>query len=235
MDPAEIEFLAEKYTVKIVPNFTSNILYLLEGDVGPFNAGLSLEVPIWLATDLRQRQKCRILQPDWMDIDILEDAKEREKEEALFTELPNPQIFVAANLILDVATSDISKADEIKTIIKGNIHLLKMLCIRKILPTIIVFIILLIISKSISDIWDIRQSKLRKIVDSFVMSGSLRATLDHVQLIEINTIRPLLPLTLDHIHRLEMSGADARNRLQTSNIQNNSTVDRSLLTNSIIY
>ena len=67
------------------------------------------------------------------------------------------------------------------------------------------------------------------------MSGSLRATLDHVQLIEINTIRPLLPLTLDHIHRLEMSGADARNRLQTSNIQNNSTVDRSLLTNSIIY
>ena len=147
MDPAEIEFLAEKYTIKIVPNFTSNILYLLEGDVGPFNAGLSLEVPIWLATDLRQRQKCRILQPDWMDIDILEDAKEREKEEALFTELPNPQIFVAANLILDVATSDISKADEIKTIIKGNIHLLKILCIRKkVLPNIIVFIILLIIS-----------------------------------------------------------------------------------------
>ena len=120
MDPAEIEFLAEKDTVKIVPNFTSNTLYLLEGDVGPFNAGLPLEVPIWLATDLRQRQKCRILQPDWMDIERLEEAKEIEQTEALFSELPNPQLFVTANLILDVATSDITKADKIKTIIKGK-------------------------------------------------------------------------------------------------------------------
>merc|ERR1712141_511943 len=114
-------------------------------------------------------------------------GKEKEKEEPLFTKLPNPQILVFVNLILDVATSDISKADEIKTIIK--------------------------------DIWDIRQSKLRKIVDSFVQSGSLRARLDHVQLIEINNIRPLLPLTLDHIHQLEMSGALAANRLQTSHLQ----------------
>ena len=118
MDPAEIEFLAEKGSVKIVPNFTSNTLYLLEGDVGPFNAGLSLDVPIWLATDLRQRQKCRILQPDWMDIEKLEETKEIELNETLFTELPNPQLFVTANLILDVATSDIAKADKIKTIIK---------------------------------------------------------------------------------------------------------------------
>ena len=121
MDPAEIEFLAERDTVKIVPNFTSNILYLLEGDVGPFNAGLTLEVPIWLATDLRQRQKCRVLQPEWMVIDILQDTKEQEKERDLFTELPNRQMFVTANLILDVASSDISKADEIKTIIKGKL------------------------------------------------------------------------------------------------------------------
>ena len=122
MDPAEIEFLAERDTVKIVPNFTSNILCLLEGDVGPFNAGLTLEVPIWLATDLRQRQKCRVLQPEWMVIDILKDTKENEKEEPLFTKLPNPQMFVTANLILDVASSDITKADEIKTIIKGKLY-----------------------------------------------------------------------------------------------------------------
>merc|ERR1719211_195291 len=111
-----------------------------------------------------------------MDIEVLTEAKEKEKEEILFTELPNPQLFVTANLILDVATSDIAKADKIKTIIK--------------------------------DIWDIRQSKLRKIVDAFVQSGSLRATLDNVQLIEINTIRPLLPQTLDQIYRLEMGGSE---------------------------
>ena len=50
----------------------------------------------------------------------MKDTKEKEKEEVLFTQLPNPQLFVAINLILDVATPDISKADEIKTIIKGS-------------------------------------------------------------------------------------------------------------------
>ena len=86
------------------------------------------------------------------------------------------------------------------------------------------------------DIWDIRQSKLRKIVGDFVQSGSLRATLDNVQLIELNSIRPLLPLTLDHIHRLEMGGSEGgTNRSQTSFMTNNSTVDRSLLSNSALY
>ena len=119
MDPAEIEFLAESDTVRIVPNFTSDTLYLLQGDFGPFKAGLPLDVPLWVAINLRQRQKCRILQPDWMELEILEEAKEKEKEDSLFTELPSPNIFVATNLIFDVATPDIGKADEIKTLIKG--------------------------------------------------------------------------------------------------------------------
>ena len=58
-----------------------------------------------------------------MDPDVLEEVKEKEKEETLFTKLPNPQIFVFADLILDVATSDISKADEIKTFLKGKLIL----------------------------------------------------------------------------------------------------------------
>ena len=58
-----------------------------------------------------------------MEIDTLEEAKEKENEDPLFTELPNSRIFVAANLILDVATPDISKADEIKIIIKGILRI----------------------------------------------------------------------------------------------------------------
>ena len=53
-----------------------------------------------------------------MDIEILEGVKEAEKEEPLFTKLPNDHLFVVANLIMDVATADLNKADEIKTIIK---------------------------------------------------------------------------------------------------------------------
>jgi len=203
MDPSEIEFLGEGEKVKIVPNFSSGHLNLLQGDVGPFKPGLPLEVPLWMATHLRQRQKCRILQPEWMEIGVLEEVKEAEKEEPLFTKLPNENLFVIANLIMDVATPDLNKIDEIKTIIK--------------------------------DIWDTRQAKLRKVVDSFVLSGSLRATLNNVQLIELNSIRPLLPHTLDQILRLEMGGLEprrARANMSTTSYLN-STSDRSMLSTTM--
>ena len=53
-----------------------------------------------------------------MDPEVLEEVKEKEKEEALFTKLPNQNMFVVTNLIMDVATPDLNKADEIKTTIK---------------------------------------------------------------------------------------------------------------------
>jgi GINS complex subunit 2 len=39
-----------------------------------------MKVPLWIGVNLRQRQKCRILQPDWMTIETIEDLKETEKE-----------------------------------------------------------------------------------------------------------------------------------------------------------
>ncbi|ROJ25223.1 DNA replication complex GINS protein PSF2 [Anabarilius grahami] len=70
MDPAEVEFLAEKEMVKIIPNFSLDKIYLIGGDLGPFNPGLPVEVPLWLALNLKQRQKCRIVPPEWMDTDL---------------------------------------------------------------------------------------------------------------------------------------------------------------------
>lgn len=39
-----------------------------QGDLGPFNPGLPVQVPLWLAINLKQRQKCRLLAPEWMDV-----------------------------------------------------------------------------------------------------------------------------------------------------------------------
>lgn len=39
-----------------------------QGDLGPFNPGLQVDVPVWLALNLKQRQKCRIVPPEWMDV-----------------------------------------------------------------------------------------------------------------------------------------------------------------------
>ena len=99
----------------------------------------------------------------------------------------------------------------------------------------------------LKDIWDIRQAKLRMGVTSFIQvtffitssmtsfntpssppsitffitsftqSGELHAKLNHLQLIELNNVRPLLPHAFDQIQRLEMATAQARRVTQSSN------------------
>lgn len=44
------------------------VLCCAQGDLGPFNPGLPVDVPVWLALNLKQRQKCRIVPPAWMDV-----------------------------------------------------------------------------------------------------------------------------------------------------------------------
>ncbi|KAI2653777.1 DNA replication complex GINS protein PSF2 [Labeo rohita] len=118
MDPAEVEFLAEKEMVKIIPNFSLDKIYLIGGDLGPFNPGLPVEVPVWLALNLKQRQKCRIVPPEWMDTDKLEEIRERERKLDAFTPIPSPYYMELTKLLLNHAADNIPKADEIRTLVK---------------------------------------------------------------------------------------------------------------------
>uniref|UniRef100_A0A3P8WE77 DNA replication complex GINS protein PSF2 n=1 Tax=Cynoglossus semilaevis TaxID=244447 RepID=A0A3P8WE77_CYNSE len=103
MDPLEVEFLAEKETVKIIPNFSLDKIYLIGGDLGPFNPGLPVDVPVWLALNLKQRQKCRIVPPEWMEVEKLEEI---------------PFSMGLTKLLLTHASDNIPKADEIRTLVK---------------------------------------------------------------------------------------------------------------------
>ncbi|XP_072373972.1 DNA replication complex GINS protein PSF2 isoform X2 [Scyliorhinus torazame] len=120
MDPSEVEFIAEKQSVTIIPNFSLDKLYLITGDLGPFNPGLPVDVPVWLAINLKQRQKCRIVVPDWMDVEKLEQIKEQERKENTFTLMPNPHYMELTKLLLNHASDNIPKADEIRTLIKDT-------------------------------------------------------------------------------------------------------------------
>lgn len=53
------------------------------------------------------------------------------------------------------------------------------------------------------DLWDMRISKLRSSVDTFVNSGGVHASLDHLTQLEINSIRPLLPDALNMLQSLQ--------------------------------
>ena len=55
-----------------------------------------------------------------------------------------------------------------------------------------------------------RQAKLRKSVNDFVQSGLQHAKLDHLELIELNAVRPLLNHTIDHVARIETGARGAR-------------------------
>lgn len=170
MDPSEVEFLAEKCPVTIVPNFTHDRLFLISGDVGPFTPSIPLQVPLWLAINLRQRQKCRLVAPDWMDVQQLEAKKLEESESKFFTKMPSEHYMELAHLILSNSADDIPNTDEIRTLVK--------------------------------DIWDLRIAKLRSSIDAFVKSNEIHATLDHLTVMEINTVRSFLSLCLDNLHRI---------------------------------
>lgn len=83
MDPYEIEFIGENRIISIIPSFSYDKIYLICGEFGPFCAGLPLNVPLWLAIMLKQKHKCRIVPPDWMDLEVLETIKEEEKRSRL--------------------------------------------------------------------------------------------------------------------------------------------------------
>ncbi|KAJ8249242.1 hypothetical protein GJAV_G00232700 [Gymnothorax javanicus] len=118
MDPSEVEFLAEKEMVTIVPNFSLDKIYLIGGDLGPFNPGLPVEVPVWLALNLKQRQKCRIVPPDWMDVAKLEQIRDQERKEDTFAPISSPHYMELTKLLLNHAADNIPKADEIRTLVK---------------------------------------------------------------------------------------------------------------------
>lgn len=110
MDPDEIEFIGEKLSIGIIPNFNFDPIHLIQSTIGkvilcfielvvnfsflgPFRAGLPMHVPLWLAVHMKKQQKCRIVPPTWMDRDLLEDQKEEEKREPLVSINCNQQKF----------------------------------------------------------------------------------------------------------------------------------------------
>jgi len=86
--------------------------------VGPFRPGIPVQVPLWLALNLKQRQKCRLTAPEWMNVETLTRVKEEESQSRIFTPMPDEHYMVSTQLILGAAPHDVANADEIRTLIK---------------------------------------------------------------------------------------------------------------------
>ncbi|XP_035709665.1 DNA replication complex GINS protein PSF2 isoform X1 [Folsomia candida] len=118
MNPSELEFLAEKEIVEIVPKFTLDTICLMEGNLGPFRAGLPVRVPLWVALDFRRRERCTLVPPDWMNIQALEAIKKEEKTNELFTKMPNEHYMAVTVVICRSCSQDIPDSDRVQVLVK---------------------------------------------------------------------------------------------------------------------
>lgn len=190
MNPAEVEFLAENQIIQVIPNFSHSALYLICGEVGPFRPGIAVNVPLWMAINLKQRQKCRLTAPEWMNVETLTQIKEKETTSDVFTEMPDEHYIVTTELILSTAPHDIANADEVRTLVKVLVIFY---------PT----LISLLKNYFLKDLWDMRIAKLRSLVDSLLKRGEAHLNVDNLTLMELNTVQPFLPHALDQIFRLK--------------------------------
>lgn len=86
----ESSFCAENHMVTVVPSFSySSPMQLLssqkQDSVGPFVAGMPVQVPLWMAKVLRQRQLAQINVPDWLSPENLTAILQEEKQSVLLT------------------------------------------------------------------------------------------------------------------------------------------------------
>ncbi|KAK0553317.1 DNA replication protein psf2 [Tilletia horrida] len=116
--PSEIEYIATTETeVSIVPLIAFDRVRLLGGIYGPFRPPAQVNVPLWLASYLKKRKKCRIVPPTWLTVESLSDTLRIETSNPGFAVLPFHYVAIA-KVLLDVAPDDISGSDQVRALLK---------------------------------------------------------------------------------------------------------------------
>lgn len=83
----ECEFFAENTLITIIPNFKQQGMPLLCGFFGPFRPSVPISVPFWLAIFLKRQQKCHIIPPPWMDLEVLKLKFQFESQNEDFSDI----------------------------------------------------------------------------------------------------------------------------------------------------
>ena len=127
---AEAEFFAENQIIGIVPNFNYEKMSLISGNFGPFKTQKPVEVPLWLALELKKKGKCTIIVPNWLDEEILKNLVELEKESAdksneLKCKLPDFYFFELSILLLHYSQDQIAHSTLLRTLIEDLFELRK--------------------------------------------------------------------------------------------------------------
>ncbi|OCF31110.1 DNA replication complex GINS protein PSF2 [Kwoniella heveanensis CBS 569] len=118
LTPDELTFLAEEDTIDIVPLFSMTRIRLLSGIYGPFQPPSAARVPLWLALSLKRKRKCRIVPPEWLNVDHIQALLKDEKENLEgFGMLPR-RFIETSKVLLDVAADDLIQPSTLRSLLK---------------------------------------------------------------------------------------------------------------------
>jgi len=119
---AQTQFEAEEELISIVPRLSLPRLHLLRGDFGPFEPSETVEVPIWFAMMLRQRQSCSIVCPQWLKVATIQEFVRNEKSIQGFQPLPSFHFMEIAAILLEIAESDVVGAGNDPSILRATLE-----------------------------------------------------------------------------------------------------------------
>lgn len=113
----ELNFLGENILIEVLPSVKTTIpdnINLICGTFENLKPNKKVKLPLWMAVKLRQKSKCKIYPPFWLQIDFLQEhiKMERENTEKLI-ELPY-FFYEVAHILCHKAHQDITNLDEVK-------------------------------------------------------------------------------------------------------------------------
>ena len=114
-----------------MPNFKEDKFNFICGTFGPFRPAKPATVPLWLAIYLKQRNKCQVQVPQWLDFDYLNKVKviERELDEIFSEEIPY-YYFEVATLFFNHCADEFQQVAKMKSIIEDIFELRKEKLVR---------------------------------------------------------------------------------------------------------
>ena len=132
--PAENEFFSENTVIEIMPSFKGDRFDFVCGSYGPFRPSKPASVPLWLAVYLKQRNKCDIQVPNWLDLEFLKKVKQEERHADWadkFTEVIPYYYYEVGRLLLTECKDDFAQPQQVMSVLEDIKEIRKEKMLRK--------------------------------------------------------------------------------------------------------
>ena len=117
-----------------MPSFKGAKFEFICGTYGPFRPSRLVQVPLWLAVYLKQRNKCDVQVPNWLDIEFLKRVRQEERQDDFkekFSEVIPYHYYEIGRLLLNECKNDFNKPQEVMSILEDIKEIRKEKLLRK--------------------------------------------------------------------------------------------------------